>query len=311
MIQIHLTTGDLQGIGLEITIKALLSIPPKKNVQFILWRSNNKPSFLQPLFRKLHKHFFCQTFDWYPLEKHSKSIQIIDIASKENPVEWVKSATLLCLKNKTSMALVTAPLSKIQMQKDGYSFRGHTELLKYLSRRKNLYMCFLGENFNVVLATDHQPLQKVHLQKRMLNDVIEKILSFRSFVQDQNKPIGLLGLNPHAGEEGVLGFEERDILDPVIKKWKPQVQGPLVPDTAFFPCFWKKYSFYLCMYHDQGLIPFKMIHQRQGVHTTLALPFIRTSVDHGTAKDLFGQNKADFSSMKKAIEKALTLSSGF
>ena len=308
MIQIHLTTGDEDGIGLEVTVKALIEIQPKKNIQFILWRNRKEPNFLQPNLVRLKELFHTQNFNNYPEQKISQEFQLIDIQSKDTATQWVRQASLLCLQNPESMALVTAPLSKTQMQKDGFPFVGHTDFLKHLSGIKNLYMCFLGEKFNVVLVTDHQPLKDIRISSSDLNDVIKHTLSFRKYVDKKyNKPIGLLGINPHAGEKGLLGKEEQDIFPSVVQKWSGQVEGPLVPDVAFSPCFWDQYSFYLCMYHDQGLIPFKMIHQRTGVHTTLALPFVRTSVDHGTAKDIFGNGQADFLSMKKAIETAVDL----
>ena len=301
MMQIHLTTGDSDGIGLEVSLKALLdfsSLP--ENVQFILWRKKNIPSFLAPLMDELKKKWKSQTCDHFSLS--SQGVQLVDRASDQSPVEWVRSAVGLCLKNSSSMALVTAPLSKTD------SFLGHTEYLRSLSKEK-LYMCFLGEKFNVVLMTDHIPLKQVLLQKNIFEEGIEQALSFRKFLSadKRNKPVGVLGWNPHAGEGGVLGREESAILKPVLQKFQNQVEGLLVPDTAFLPANWPRYSFYYCLYHDQGLIPFKMIHKQTGVQTTLGLDFVRVSVDHGTAKDIFGMNKANFSSMKKAIETAISL----
>ena len=122
--------------------------------------------------------------------------------------------------------------------------------------------------------------------------------------------MALVGLNPHAGEKGLIGKFESENLKPVLTqiKKKHSVEGPLVPDAAFFDDNWKKYSTYVCLYHDQGLIPFKMVHgQDSGVHLTLGLPFIRTSVDHGTAKNIFGKNKANPNSMIEAVDWAIKL----
>ena len=299
MIQIHIVTGDRDGIGLEVSLKALSSIGEKKGVQYYLWRSSEEHSFLKKdlgsSFRRLKEDRFCEV----------EGVHLVEICSSDSPVIWVTKAARLCLEDVKKRALVTAPLSKIQIKKDGFPFKGHTDLLKELSNCPFLFMCFLGSKFNVVLLTDHQPLKSVKVTPSLLQKGIEQTLLFRKKLS-LTKPIGILGLNPHAGEEGILGNEEQDIFTPVLDQYKKDVVGPLAPDTAFQPSHWNKYSFYLCAYHDQGLIPFKMAHPQEGIQTTLGLPFIRTSVHHGTAKDIFGQNKANFVSMKKAIETAVS-----
>jgi 4-hydroxythreonine-4-phosphate dehydrogenase len=152
------------------------------------------------------------------------------------------------------------------------------------------------------------PLSRVSksLTLRRLRSGIAAAKFLRGLARSR-KPIALVGLNPHAGENGLLGSEEL--------KWKgllksKVVEGPLVPDAAFLPHQWKKYSVYVCPYHDQGLIPFKLVHGfDEGVHLTLGLPFVRTSVDHGTAKELFGKNIAKHGSMREALELAMKLRS--
>ena len=300
MIKIHIVTGDVDGIGLEVSLKALRSIGVKENTQFYLWRSPQEYSFLE---KDFYSSFRLSRVNQFSEIKNS---DLIEICSSDSPTNWVKEAGQLCLKDTKRRALVTAPLSKIQIKKDGFMFKGHTDLLKELSGCPFLFMCFLGERFNVVLLTDHQPLSEIKITPPLLQKGIEQTLLFRKKLS-LTKPIGVLGLNPHAGEEGILGSEEQDIFTPTLSKYnKKDVLGPLVPDTAFHPSNWDKYSFYLCTYHDQGLIPFKMIHPQEGIQTTLGLPFVRTSVDHGTAKDIFGQNKASFISMRKAIEQAIS-----
>jgi 4-hydroxy-L-threonine phosphate dehydrogenase PdxA len=127
------------------------------------------------------------------------------------------------------------------------------------------------------------------------------------------KPIGILGLNPHAGDSGLIGQEEKLVIQPAVEKLKKNgflVEGPLSPDAAFFPPSWKRYCFYVATYHDQGLIPFKLAHQHSGAHLTLGLPIWRTSVDHGTAKDIYGKNLANPQSMVDAIKWSILLSGG-
>ena len=300
MMQVHITTGSLNGIGLEVSVKSLLKLKPQKNIQFILWRSGFSSPFLKDALKQLKKVFRTKQYSIYP-SCVSEEIELVDIISDLPPVEWVKSATKLCLDDCKTNAIVTAPLSKLDIQQQGYFFRGHTDLLKNLSKCPDLFMCFLGNQFNVVLLTDHMPLKEVRINLNILTSCIDKTLSFRSQFLQSKKPIGLLGINPHAGENGILGKEEVSIFNPILKKYKEDVKGSLVPDTAFDKTNWKQFSFYLCPYHDQGLIPFKMIHPHQGVHTTLGIPFIRTSPTHGTAENIFGQNKANCQSMKQAI----------
>jgi len=291
MKHIHVSTGDSNGVGLEVTLKALNSLKKYKDVQFFIWRENKKiPAFLKKEYDLLKKKYRAQN--------------LTEVLSRKSPALQFKEISALCAKNPQNTALVTAPLSKKLSQK--YGFKGHTDFLRQ-NFSKDIFMCFLGDHFNVVLLTDHQPLSKLCLNARLLKKALEALLDFKSLLGKNNKPIGVLGLNPHAGEGGILGFEEERILKPLLKKYKKKVKGPLVPDVCFQSQYWSQYSFYLCMYHDQGLIPFKMIHKFKGVQVTLGLPFVRTSVDHGTAFDIYGKNKAQKTSMKKALETALYL----
>ena len=290
MKRIHISTGDSNGIGLEVALKALHSLKKYKKTQFFLWRENKKiPSFLKQEFKSLKKKY--------------TSDNLVEILSNKSPMMQVKEITSLCLKDPQNCAQVSAPLSKKQNQK--YGFKGHTDFFRK-KVSKNIFMCFLGDQFNVVLLTDHKPLSQVRIKASILQKALQETLNFKRLLKKQ-KPIGVLGLNPHAGEEGLLGSEEEKILKPLLKKYQKDVKGPLVPDVCFQPQNWPQYSFYLCLYHDQGLIPFKMIHSFTGVQVTLGLPFVRTSVDHGTAFDIYGKNKAKKTSMKKALETALYL----
>jgi 4-hydroxythreonine-4-phosphate dehydrogenase len=175
-------------------------------------------------------------------------------------------------------------------------------------------MAFWGKKFSVALLTDHLPLSAVasSLTKESLETVIQNCLKSAFFLSSQKKAsIGVLGLNPHAGEIEGLGKEEIEVIIPVLESFKNSkiaVQGPLVPDICFHDPDYKKHSIYIAMYHDQGLIPFKIYHKKNhGVQISLNAPFVRTSVDHGTAKDIFGKRKADPTSMILAIQKAFEM----
>jgi 4-hydroxythreonine-4-phosphate dehydrogenase len=217
----------------------------------------------------------------------------------------------LALRDPKTTALVTGPLSKTLIKSAGYKAIGHTEILSQVSNVKNLYMGFVGKFFNVILMTGHIPLQSVsnELKKLDWENVLLIAHRFSKGLPLAKKPMALVALNPHAGEKGMISAGEDDFLKAKMKILaENQIQGPLVPDAAFLKANWKRYSVYLCCYHDQGLIPFKAIHgQDSGVHVTLGLPFVRTSVDHGTAKEIYGQNKANPNSMKEALALAKRL----
>ncbi|WP_413559216.1 4-hydroxythreonine-4-phosphate dehydrogenase PdxA [Bdellovibrio sp. HCB209] len=309
--RIALTTGDDDGIGFEVTAKALHKIGPQKGVQFFLWRNDNASAKYLKL---IDQKFTRITVDDLDEGLKIEGPYLVDICSDLSPAHWVEISAKACMK-KNLDGMATAPLSKTLIKDSGFKDLGHTDILKRVSKTKTAHMGFAGSEFNVVLATGHLPVSQItkHIS---FSTVAEGLLSAdllrRALPKaQQSKPIGVLGLNPHAGEEGMIGKEEQMVFPNLIsfaKEKKIPVTGPLVPDAAFFKENWKKFSVYLCLYHDQGLIPFKMVHgQDSGVHITLGIPFIRTSVDHGTAKDIFGKNKANPNSMIDAIRWAINL----
>ncbi|WP_413289498.1 4-hydroxythreonine-4-phosphate dehydrogenase PdxA [Bdellovibrio sp. HCB337] len=317
MLKIAITSGDSDGIGLEIAEKALLKMGPQKGAHFLIWRSAS--SFPRNL-KKLDKKFKLVSFASplkalnYLLSAEMKANQLVEIVSEESPALWVQQTAVWC-QQKQLHGMVTGPLSKTEIYRAGLQDMGHTDILKRISRSQKVHMGFLGNKFNVVLNTAHIPLSKVSTSMNVVDLLsgIEAANALRKMlpVAQQKKPIGVLGLNPHAGEEGLIGIEEREFVTKALNeaaKAKIPVLGPLVPDAAFLEENWKKYSVYLALYHDQGLIPFKAIHgQKSGVHVSLGIPFVRTSVDHGTAKDIFGKNKAIANSMIDAIQACLRL----
>lgn len=310
-LKVVLTTGDHDGIGLEVTAKALHKIGPQKGVQFFLWR---KDGISAKYLKLIDEKFTRITVDDLDEALKIEGPYLVDIASDLSPASWVEQTAKACLQKKVT-AMATAPLSKTSIKEAGFKDLGHTDILKRVSKVKSVHMGFVGEHFNVVLATGHLPIANItkHLSFSVVAEALLHANQVRKSLSSaqQKKPIGILGLNPHAGEEGLIGKEELLIfpnLKSFAKEHKIPIEGPLVPDAAFFPQNWKKYSVYVSLYHDQGLIPFKMIHgQDSGVHISLGIPFVRTSVDHGTAKDIFGKNKANPSSMFDAIRWAIKL----
>ena len=313
-IRIAITTGDTDGIGTEVTAKALAKLKPKPGVHFYIWRSPRCPSSHLAMIDRVFNRITVTTWPDALKVTTNTHKDIVDISSNLPPPIWVEITALASHFGHIS-GMVTAPLSKTSIAAAGLSDIGHTDILKRVSKSKELFMGFIGDKFNVLLATGHIALNEVsssltpaRLERAIkaadrLREVLDKKVSAR--------PMVVVGLNPHAGEAGMLGAEERKVHSPVIERLVAdgfQVEGPLVPDAAFFPELWKKYSVYIASYHDQGLIPFKMIHgQEFGIHITMGLPFVRTSVDHGTAKNIFGKNKADPNSMFLAIEWAIRL----
>lgn len=308
-LKIALTTGDVDGIGFEVAAKALDKLGPQKNLQVLLWRPEGADKRYLKLIDKKWKRI---TVDSLEEAFKIEGSYLVDIASELNPAQWVEISAKACLQKKIH-ALATAPLSKTSIKEAGFKDLGHTDILKRLSKSKHVNMGFIGDKFNVVLATAHIPLKKAS-QSLNFTALAQALLNANSLrlklpAAQQKRPIGILGLNPHSGEKGLIGQEEQLLFPQLLafaKENKIPVEGPLVPDAAFFPGNWKRYSVYLAMYHDQGLIPFKMIHgQDSGVHVSLGIPFIRTSVDHGTAKDIFGKNVANPNSMLDSLRWAI------
>jgi 4-hydroxythreonine-4-phosphate dehydrogenase len=207
-------------------------------------------------------------------------------------------------------AMVTCPINKKAMQQAGIDFPGHTEFLAEKTGASKIGMMLAGDRLRVVLATIHMPLRSVPemLSTQKILDII--ILADRELKERfgiKRPRLGVAGLNPHAGEEGMFGDEETRVILPAISKALAadiDISGPYPPDTVFYNAVSGSFDAVICMYHDQGLIPFKMVHFKDGVNTTLGLPIIRTSVDHGTAYDIAGTGKADPGSLLAAIKMA-------
>ncbi|WP_019988306.1 4-hydroxythreonine-4-phosphate dehydrogenase PdxA [Rudanella lutea] len=204
-------------------------------------------------------------------------------------------------------ALVTGPINKHNMQSDAFKFPGHTEYLAEAFGVPDDLMFMVGESLRVGVVTGHVPLGRVR-QNVTRNAISQKLtMMMQSLRQDFGiaKPrIAVLGLNPHAGENGLLGNEETETISPVIEDWRKKgelVYGPFPADGFFGTRSYRKYDAVLAMYHDQGLIPFKAIAFEEGVNFTAGLPIVRTSPDHGTAYDIAGKNVADETSMIQAI----------
>lgn len=292
MDKIIITTGDPNGIGAEITVKALkkLDLPARD----ILLVSNRK------------------VLDFYGNLDKDYEICEIPFDEEVQPGKVTKAAGEFCfqsLKKACELkgrAIVTAPVAKNALHLAGHNFNGQTEILQeFLAHDGQLAeMLFVAGNFRVLLLTRHCALKDVTLTKEL---VIEKIMYLQKFFAEKlgiTKPkFALCGLNPHAGEGGILGREEIEILQPAVEVLRGcgiNITNPLPADTLFI-----KYADYDCIianYHDQGLIPIKTVAGAKTVNMTIGLDVIRTSPGHGTAFDIAGKNHADETGMIEAIK---------
>ena len=234
-----------------------------------------------------------------------------DPANARSLLDGLGRAVEGCLRDEFS-ALVTAPLAKSVIADAGIRFTGHTELLAELTGAPLPVMMLVDGGLRVALASTHMPLSAVpaYITRDRLRQVIEILDNeLRSRFGIAHPEIVVCGLNPHAGENGRLGHEDREVIAPVIEELLAQglnLRGPLPADTAFTPAAGRKDAV-LAMYHDQGLPVLKYAGFGHAVNVTLGLPIIRTSVDHGTAFDIAGSGKADAGSMMAAVELAATL----
>ena len=224
-------------------------------------------------------------------------------------VKYILTAVDMAI-NGDIAAMVTCPLNKALMNRAGYKYEGHTQLISHLTDTEDYVMMLAGTKLRVTLVTIHCALRDVPLKLTKENIVKTISITASALKKDFgiNSPrIAVAALNPHAGEEGLFGMEETHIIRPAVEdaiRAGYDVSGPLPADTLYPKAVSGRYDVVVNMYHDQGLIPLKLLHFSDGVNVTLGLPIIRTSVDHGTAYDIAGKGIADHSSLKAAVTMA-------
>jgi 4-hydroxythreonine-4-phosphate dehydrogenase len=317
---IGISLGDVTGIGPEVTLKALALDAQADNTRYLLIGDEEHTRLLnEQLGLKLPLHpytakndagrfFLCQPLsDPLPAELMDGSP-----AAALAAVAWVRDGAERCLRGQLD-ALVTAPVNKLAIVRAGQAFIGQTELLSQLAGTERTAMMLLGHDdrgrwLRVALATTHLPLKLVsdQLTQAKIEMVIELAAQACRDLGLPRARVAVCGLNPHAGEGGEMGTEEQTTVGPAVqaaRRRQINVVGPLSADALFYHAFKGDYDAVVAMYHDQGLVPLKMIGFDTGV------PFIRTSPDHGTAYDISGQGKANPSSMLAAIRLAKQLAS--
>ncbi len=224
-------------------------------------------------------------------------------------ISYIKAAAEYAM-NGTTDAMTTSPVTKTAMKLGGSLFHGHTEYLAHLTGTDNFRMMMAGDKLKIVLVTIHIPLKDVS-EALTLSGILDTIVmtnnSLKRHFGIKNPRIAVAGFNPHAGEQAMFGSEENEIIIPAVNKARESgiyTEGPFPPDTVYKKATDGHFDSVISMYHDQGLIPFKMVHFEDGVNTTLGLPIIRTSVDHGTAYDIAGKGIANPQSLVAAIKMA-------
>ena len=313
---IGVSAGDINGVGTELIIKAFSDHRLLELCTPVIFASNKLINFYR-------KSIPDANFNYQNIKDFSrvapKQVNIYNCWEEEIAIVpgsltdiggsyAVKSLTMAvdALRDKKIQGLVTAPIHKKNTQSANFNFTGHTPYLKHAFNASDVLMLMVSDNFRVGLVTEHVPVKDI---ARYITR--EAILSKLNILRDTlikdfgiDKPrIAVLGLNPHAGDEGLIGKEEEEIIKPAIKDAKHNmlVFGPYSADAFFARNYQSRFDAVLAMYHDQGLIPFKSLASGEGVNYTAGLPMVRTSPDHGTAFDIAGKNRADATSFLASI----------
>ena len=320
---VGISVGDLNGIGIELIIKTFTDNRIMDFCTPVVFASTKALNF----YRKLSPEV---NINYTSIRDISKAIpkqlnvyttweEEVDIRPGEMNETGGKygvlslRAAVAALKDKSLDALITAPLHKYTMQSSEFSFTGHTPYLKEEFKAEDVLMLMIAENMRVGLLTEHVSIGDVakNISKEKISKKINLLKNSLKKDFGIDKPrIAVLGLNPHAGDQGLVGKEENEIILPAILEARKSdciVMGPYSADAFFARGNHEKFDAVLAMYHDQGLIPFKSLALGEGTNFTAGLPFIRTSPDHGTAFDIAGKNKADESSFRAAVFAAIEI----
>lgn len=320
---IGITTGDINGIGIELIIKVFSDSRMMEMCTPVIFGSNKVINFYKKMMPEWSMNFISiktldnlknknvHVYQTWDEEIEIKPGQLTDVAGKF-AIQSLEIATNFWLENKLDI-LVTSPIHKSNTYSENFKFVGHTLYLKHRCNVAEVGMMLYNDVLKVALVTEHVPLKEVPgiLSTKKICQKAELIHQslIRDFGIDKPK-IAILGLNPHAGDNGQIGMEEEEIIIPAIEKLNQKnilAFGPYSSDAYFAQGHYKKFDATLAMYHDQGLIPFKTIAGLEGVNYTCGLPKVRTSPDHGVAFDITGKNIADEESLRFAIFEAINI----
>lgn len=322
-IRAGITTGDFNGIGPEVIIKTLAHPSITQLCTPVIYGSSKVISYHKNIVNPGDFNFhttsgadklYTQKVNVVNCWQDNVNISLGKESEESGRFAHVAlDRAVRDLKEGHIDVLITAPVSKSAMQLAGFAYPGHTEYLAHEFGVKEGLMMMVSDTMRVALVTSHVPVQQVSpiLKRELIRTKLDQLIQSLQVDFGISKPvIAVLGLNPHAGENGQIGKEEEEIIRPVIveaKKSGDIIMGPYPADGFFGAMRFQKFDGILAMYHDQGLIPFKMLHFLDGVNYTAGLPFVRTSPDHGTAFDLAGKNEADPSSFRAALYAAIDI----
>lgn len=322
---IGITMGDPCGIGAEIIVKALTDADLPDRARYVIFGFSEQLAYTAD---RLERDFVFHRDHPEGLHRYPYDVTALDYDAFAAPAAMPRGASKFG--GRTSMAfcqgaiaaaldgqidaMVTAPISKTSWQKAGFrKYPGHTELLADKCKAKHVAMMFVTPRLRVALATIHMGLGEItnHLTIGCVFNPIDLAdAALRKWFGIERPRLGVAALNPHAGEAGQFGDEETRVIGPAITmacEAGIDVSGPLAADTVFLQALDGRFDCVVAMYHDQALIPVKLLAWRDAVNVTLGLPIVRTSPDHGTAFDIAGKDRADASSMKAAIRLAIDL----
>lgn len=322
---IGVTMGDPSGIGPEVCLKAL-SNPEIQNISSPIIIGDYITLLRAAKYSKLVNLKINPIKDIRDADFGSEIINVLDLGNVEIPklkighlspmcgkaaMEYVEEAIKLATSKKIA-AIATAPINKEAIHKAGYKFAGHTEILAHHTKTKEYGMMFVAPKFWLMLVTTHVALKDVAkgVTKKSVLRTIKLAHKTLTAVGKKAPRIGVAGLNPHAGEGGIFGNEEKKYIAPAIAEAKTlgiKAYGPISPDAIFNLANAGLFDLVVAMYHDQGLIPLKLLSFNKSVNVTVGLPIIRTSVDHGTGFDIAGKGIASSESMIQAIKVAASL----
>ncbi len=317
-IKIGITQGDINGIGYEVIIKAFSDNQILDVCTPIIYGSPKAAAFHR---KQLNVQSFNLNVINNSSEAHPKKINIINCSSDDlrvdiaSPTPEAAAAAVASLEMATKDlkdgnidALVTCPINRKNIDNTQFSFAGHSEYLeKTIGKEGESIMLMVDNNLRVAILTGHTPISELtkKITKELIFDKVEKLASCLTTDFGITKPrIAILGLNPHAGTNGLLGNEEANVIAPAIKELNEKGHicvGPLSADGLFGSGHYQKYDAILAMYHDQGMLPFKALSMNNGINFTANLPIIRTAPIHGSEYDIAGKNLASDESFRNAI----------
>lgn len=298
--KIAVTIGDPAGIGPETVLRAINSLEVQRVCSPIILGDK---SILEKYFNvNSSKASFQITSDYKRKISPGKPSKISGLIA----CDAIKEAVKLCMQN-IAAAMVTAPVSKESFKLAGMPYSGHTELLADLTKTKRYCMMMVCGGINSVMVTRHLPVSEIskYLTKKDIISTVKTAGNFIKQISGEKPKIIICGLNPHAGDNGILGKDEKGTIIPAVKELTAKtdfdIHGPVAADAAWAKTVKKEFDLIVAMYHDQVMIPLKIINPKKVVNVTAGLPFVRTSPGHGTAFDIAGKNKADSSSITEAI----------